>query len=167
MRRSAIRAGSGRSNGSGPQPMPKSGARATDGKGVIVAPIAFVSEHSETLVELDIEYAHLAASAGVADYLRVPTVGTHAGFVEGLADLVERSAVTCGTRRRRTDLSHRLWRLRDGDGVMMMFLSNNIHWIKAFHVFAVIAWMAGCSICRDCSSITPKPRPAPRNLRAS
>lgn len=69
----------------------------TDGKGVIIAPIAFVSEHSETLVELDIEYAHLAASAGVADYLRVPTVGTTPAFVEGLADLVERSAVTCGT----------------------------------------------------------------------
>jgi ferrochelatase len=68
-----------------------------DGKGVIVAPIAFVSEHSETLVELDIEYAHLARQAGVPDYLRVPTAGTRPAFVEGLADLVERGAVTCGT----------------------------------------------------------------------
>jgi ferrochelatase len=38
-----------------------------EGKGVIVAPIAFVSEHSETLVELDIEYAKLARAAGVPD----------------------------------------------------------------------------------------------------
>ena len=41
-----------------------------DGKGVIVAPIAFVSEHSETLVELDIEYAKLAREAQVPDYRR-------------------------------------------------------------------------------------------------
>jgi ferrochelatase len=68
-----------------------------DGKGVVIAPIAFVSEHSETLVELDIEYAHLAASVGVVDYLRVPAVRTMPAFVEGLADLVERSVVTCGT----------------------------------------------------------------------
>jgi ferrochelatase len=44
-----------------------------DGKGVIVAPIAFVSEHSETLVELDIEYRKLAAEAGVPDYRRAAT----------------------------------------------------------------------------------------------
>lgn len=57
-------------------------------KGVILAPIAFVSEHSETLVELDLEYAHLAATVGVMDYLRVPTVSAHPGFIAGLADLV-------------------------------------------------------------------------------
>lgn len=62
-----------------------------DGKGVIVAPIAFVSEHSETLVELDIEYAHLAKSVGVRDYLRVPAVATHPSFIAALADLVMRA----------------------------------------------------------------------------
>jgi protoporphyrin/coproporphyrin ferrochelatase len=61
------------------------------GRGVIVAPIAFVSEHSETLVELDIEYAHLAKASGVPDYVRVPTVGTRAAFIDGLAGLVERA----------------------------------------------------------------------------
>jgi ferrochelatase len=55
-----------------------------DGKAVIVAPIAFVSEHSETLVELDIEYAKLARENGVPDYIRVPTVSTHTAFIEGL-----------------------------------------------------------------------------------
>jgi ferrochelatase len=63
-----------------------------EGKGVIVAPIAFVSEHSETLVELDIEYAHLAKAAGVRDYLRVPAVGSHPRFIAALAELVLRAA---------------------------------------------------------------------------
>ena len=63
----------------------------TDGKGVVVVPIAFVSEHSETLVELDIEYAKLAGEVGVRDYLRVPTVGVQDEFIKGLAELVVQS----------------------------------------------------------------------------
>lgn len=59
-----------------------------DGKGVIVVPVAFVSEHSETLVELDIEYAELAKRAGVRDYLRAATVRDHPDFISGLAGLV-------------------------------------------------------------------------------
>src|SRR6185369_8468763 len=52
-----------------------------DGKGIIVVPVAFVSEHSETLVELDIEYGKLAKESGVPDYIRVPTVRTHPSFI--------------------------------------------------------------------------------------
>ena len=74
-----------------------------DGKGVIVAPIAFVSEHSETLVELDIEYRHLARESGVPDYRRAATVGTHPDFIQGLAGLVraalDSKTVTCGEGR--------------------------------------------------------------------
>ncbi len=55
---------------------------------VVVVPIAFVSEHSETLVELDIEYRALALEAGVPQYIRVATVATSPAFIEGLADLV-------------------------------------------------------------------------------
>jgi ferrochelatase len=66
-----------------------------DGKGVIVAPIAFVSEHSETLVELDIEYGKFAREAGVPDYRRAATVGAEPAFIDGLAGLV-RKAVTGG-----------------------------------------------------------------------
>jgi ferrochelatase len=55
---------------------------------VVVYPLAFVSEHSETLVELDIDYRHLAEKTGVPTYIRVPTVGTHPLFIEGLARLV-------------------------------------------------------------------------------
>jgi protoporphyrin/coproporphyrin ferrochelatase len=61
-----------------------------DGKGIVLVPVAFVSEHSETLVELDIEYAHLAERCGVADYIRVPAAGCHAMFVKDLARLVRR-----------------------------------------------------------------------------
>jgi ferrochelatase len=56
--------------------------------GLIVVPISFVSEHSETLVELDIEYRHLADRVGVPLYVRVPTVGTAPDFIAGLARLV-------------------------------------------------------------------------------
>jgi protoporphyrin/coproporphyrin ferrochelatase len=58
------------------------------GVGVIVAPIAFVSEHSETLVELDLEYRHLAEQSGVPRYVRVATVGTAPSFIAALAGLV-------------------------------------------------------------------------------
>jgi ferrochelatase len=61
---------------------------ARDGVGAVVAPIAFVSEHIETLVELDIEYAELAHELGVSPWLRVPAVGIAAPFIGGLADAV-------------------------------------------------------------------------------
>jgi len=62
-----------------------------DGVAVVLFPIAFVSEHSETLVELDIDYRHLAAQAGVPGYVRVPAVGTAPAFIAGLADLVRQA----------------------------------------------------------------------------
>ena len=61
---------------------------ASDGKSIVLYPLSFVSEHSETLVELDIDYRHLAEKAGVPKYVRVPTVGTHPQFIHGLANLV-------------------------------------------------------------------------------
>lgn len=61
---------------------------ASDRKAIVLYPLSFVSEHSETLVELDIEYRHLAEGAGVPRYVRVPTVGTHPQFIGGLANLV-------------------------------------------------------------------------------
>lgn len=59
----------------------------TEGKPIVLVPIAFVSEHSETLVELDIEYKHLAEANGCKHYFRVPTVSTEAHFVAALTDL--------------------------------------------------------------------------------
>lgn len=61
---------------------------AKDGKTVLVYPHAFVSEHVETLVELDVEYRELAAHLGIPAYERVPTVGIHQAFIGGLAAMV-------------------------------------------------------------------------------
>jgi ferrochelatase len=59
---------------------------------LVVAPISFVSEHSETLVELDRDYRRLAERSGVPSYHRVATVGTAPAFIDALAGLVRRAA---------------------------------------------------------------------------
>jgi ferrochelatase len=51
---------------------------------IVVVPVAFVSEHSETLVELDIEYKKLAIENGSKDYLRVPAVTANKDFINSL-----------------------------------------------------------------------------------
>jgi len=51
---------------------------------IIVVPVAFVSEHSETLVELDIEYKKLAVENGSKDYVRVPAVTVNEDFINSL-----------------------------------------------------------------------------------
>jgi ferrochelatase len=63
---------------------------------LVVAPISFVSEHSETLVELDIDYRDLAERNGVPAYHRVATVGTAPGFITALANLVRSACSTSG-----------------------------------------------------------------------
>jgi ferrochelatase len=61
---------------------------ARDGKAVLVVPIAFVSEHSETLVELDVEYRELAEKMGVPGYYRVPAQNSDPAFIDALARAV-------------------------------------------------------------------------------
>jgi ferrochelatase len=61
------------------------------GKAVVVVPVAFVSEHSETLVELDIEYRHRAQVHQAAGYERAPTVSEDPDFIAGLARLVRQA----------------------------------------------------------------------------
>ena len=58
-------------------------------KPLVVVPIAFVSEHSETLVELDMDYKKVANQSGVPAYIRVPALGTNPAFIAGLAELVK------------------------------------------------------------------------------
>ena len=57
-------------------------------KGIVIVPVAFVSEHSETLVELDIEYKKLAVKNGCSFYKRVPALGIEENFIKGLTELV-------------------------------------------------------------------------------
>lgn len=62
-----------------------------EGGAVLICPIAFVSDHSETLVELDVEYREEAEKAGVRGYFRVPAQNSDAGFIAALAGLVHRA----------------------------------------------------------------------------
>lgn len=58
---------------------------------VLVVPVSFVSEHSETLVELDIDYRNLAEKNGATGYVRAPALGIEPLFIETLADLCLKS----------------------------------------------------------------------------
>jgi ferrochelatase len=60
-----------------------------EGKSIIVVPIAFVSEHSETLVELDIEYAEIARQYNI-EYFRVGALGTCEIFISALEEIVKK-----------------------------------------------------------------------------
>ena len=56
-------------------------------KDLAVVPISFVSEHIETLQEIDIEYREIAEEAGISNFQRVPALNTHPGFIAALAHL--------------------------------------------------------------------------------
>ena len=56
---------------------------------VLVVPISFVSEHIETLYELDILYKKVAQQAGVANFRRVPALNSDPAFIKALAEIVE------------------------------------------------------------------------------
>jgi ferrochelatase len=58
---------------------------------LLVVPISFVSEHIETLEEIDMEYREIAEEAGIHNFQRVPALNTHPVFIEDLADLVVES----------------------------------------------------------------------------
>ena len=57
-------------------------------KNLAVVPISFVSEHIETLQEIDIEYREIATEAGIENFFRVPAMNTHPTFINSLAGLV-------------------------------------------------------------------------------
>ena len=61
---------------------------AKSGKHIVLVPIAFVSEHSETLVELDIEYKELADKNGCENYTRVPALGTNENYIKAMSNLI-------------------------------------------------------------------------------
>jgi len=62
---------------------------AVDKTPVVVVPVSFVSEHSETLAELDIKYKNLAKTLGIPGYIRVPALSLEKGFIKSMASLVE------------------------------------------------------------------------------
>jgi protoporphyrin/coproporphyrin ferrochelatase len=56
---------------------------------VLVVPISFVSEHIETLYELDILYQKVAKDAGIPNFRRVPALNSDPTFIRALADIVQ------------------------------------------------------------------------------
>lgn len=60
---------------------------ALEKKGVIIYPHAFVSEHVETLVEIDMEYREKADHMGIPYFAKAETVGVHPDFIRALYDI--------------------------------------------------------------------------------
>jgi ferrochelatase len=60
---------------------------------VLLVPVSFVSEHIETLYELDLLYRRVAEEVGIANYRRVPALNCRPDFIDALASLVERALI--------------------------------------------------------------------------
>ena len=58
---------------------------------VMAIPISFVSDHIETLQEMDISYRDIALKSGIREFRRVPALNVDPAFISALADLVEKS----------------------------------------------------------------------------
>ena len=63
-------------------------------KHLLVVPIAFTSDHIETLSELDREYGEVAHRVGITQYKRTPALNDRPGFMDALADVVREHLVT-------------------------------------------------------------------------
>ena len=128
--------------------MRRSNGGAATGRGVVV-PIAFVSEHSETLVELDVEYRLFAEDSACPAYFRVPTQNADAAFIAARphwCDMPGHPAPACAARRWRICPAENRCpcRLHTGRYRMTIGFADVVYpWTKAFHVISVIAWMAG------------------------
>jgi ferrochelatase len=59
-------------------------------KDLLIIPISFVSDHVETLFELDIEYRHIADNCGINNYLVMQGLNDSHLFIDALAELVEK-----------------------------------------------------------------------------
>jgi ferrochelatase len=75
-------------------------------KELIVVPIAFVSEHVETLVELDIEYKKIAEKGGI-NYIRVPALGTNKYFINSLKNVILKASNKSGSFLLSNELSRK------------------------------------------------------------
>jgi protoporphyrin/coproporphyrin ferrochelatase len=61
-------------------------------KNILVVPISFVSDHIETLYEIDILYANLATELGMSLH-RASSLNTHPQFIKALYDIIIKSAI--------------------------------------------------------------------------
>jgi protoporphyrin/coproporphyrin ferrochelatase len=56
---------------------------------ILVVPVSFVSDHLETLYEIDILYGNLAEDLQISHFHRAPTVNTHPQFIQALTKLIK------------------------------------------------------------------------------
>ncbi len=73
---------------------------------LVLVPVSFVSEHSETLYEMDILYRDVANEAGIKHYLRVPAMNCREDFIAALANLVERAIALDAQKSSRSTCVH-------------------------------------------------------------
>ena len=64
-------------------------------RSVLLVPISFVSDHVETLFELDIEMKRIAMAAGIENFMRCPSLNADPDFLGLLATLVQDVLGTC------------------------------------------------------------------------
>jgi ferrochelatase len=72
---------------------------------LLVVPISFISEHIETLQEIDIEYREVAEIAGIHNFARVPALNSHPVFINDLAELILKSLESLETPASLTGVS--------------------------------------------------------------
>lgn len=63
-------------------------------KAMVAVPVSFVSEHIETLEEIDMEYRELAQASGIERWGRAPALDTDKTFIDDLADACLESLAT-------------------------------------------------------------------------
>lgn len=65
---------------------------------VVVCPVAFVSDHVETLYEIRMLFADQARAAGIAHYVAADGLNDHPAFIEALADVSRKALLAPGAR---------------------------------------------------------------------
>ncbi|CAK9155449.1 unnamed protein product [Ilex paraguariensis] len=90
-------------------------------KSLLAVPVSFVSEHIETLEEIDMEYKHLALESGIANWGRVPALNCTSSFITDLANAVIEalpSATAMSTSNTSEDDDHDPFGVEQGGRVM-------------------------------------------------
>jgi protoporphyrin/coproporphyrin ferrochelatase len=62
-------------------------------KQILMVPLSFVSDHIETLYEVDIQYGEEAAALGITEFRRSPSLNSSPLFIDCLATLVRQPGV--------------------------------------------------------------------------
>ena len=62
----------------------------------IVVPVSFVSDHLETLYEIDLEYRRCALEIGMVQFERIASLNTQEDFIAVLADIIQRRCLDAG-----------------------------------------------------------------------